>query len=139
MKMRIILVLVMLIASISLLSCIVTSHDFSVEISCDQFGDNNHGSDEFEVEVGDKIRVRLCSNPTTGFEWAYETTGQSVLQEEDYDFEEPEGDTPGAAGIEAWTFEATEKGTAEVRMEYSQPWEGGEKEEWTFTLSVTVK
>ncbi|MFC1979727.1 protease inhibitor I42 family protein [Chloroflexota bacterium] len=139
MKLRIILVFMMLTVSLSLLSCIVTSHDFSAEITCDQFRDNSHRSGEFTVEVGDKIRVKLCSNPTTGFKWTYEMSVENVLKEEDYDFEEPEGNLLGAGGIDVWTFEAIEKGTVEVRMEYSRPWEGGEKAEWTYTMNVMVE
>ena len=53
-------------------------------------------------------------------------------------FEEPEGNMLGAAGVEIWTFEAVEKGTTEIQMEYSQPWEGGLKAEWTYTMTVIV-
>ena len=64
----------------------------------------------------------------------------NVLKEEDYDFEEPEDkNLVGAGGKEVWTFEAVEKGTTEVRLEYSQPWEGGEKAEWTYIMTVTVE
>ena len=141
MKLRIMLTLTMLAASLSLLSCIVTSRATGVEISCEDFRENPHGMrDEFEVEIGDKITVELCSNPTTGFKWEYETIGEIVLKEEDYDFEEPKGEgIVGAAGKEVWTFEAIEKGTTEVRMEYSRPWEGGEKAEWTYLMIVTVE
>ena len=138
MKLRIILIFAMVAALFSLSSCI-TSRDIHVEISCDQFAENNHARNEFQVEIGDKITVKLCSNPTTGFQWKYETTVDTVLKEEDHDFEEPEGDGVGAAGIEVWTFEAVEKGTTEVRMAYSRPWEGGEKEEWTYTMTVMVE
>ena len=139
MKLRIFLIFTIFTIVPLLSSCIVTSHDFKVEISCDKFGENGHYITEFDVEVGDKIRVKLCSNPTTGFKWTYEISAESVLKEEDYDFEEPEGDIPGVAGIDVWTFEAVEKGTTEVRMEYSQPWEGGLKAEWTYTMNVTVE
>ncbi len=139
MKLRIFLIFTIFTTVLLLSSCIVTSHDFNVEISCDEFGESNHRSGEFEVEVGDKIRVELCSNPTTGFQWDYEMTIENVLKEEDHDFEEPEGDGPGAAGIEIWAFEAVETGTTEVQMEYSQPWEGGLKSEWTYTVTVTVE
>ena len=138
MRLRIILALVMLAVSISPLSCI-TSRDINVDITCDQFNENHHTRNEFQVEIGDKIRVKLCSNPTTGFQWEYETTVKNVLKEEDHDFEEPKEDVPGAAGIEVWTFEAAEKGTTEVRLVYSQSWEGVEKEEWTYTMTVTVE
>jgi predicted secreted protein len=139
MKCKIALIFTVFITSLLLFSCIVTSHDFNVDISCDEFSEDNHRSGEFEVEVGDKIRLELCSNPTTGFQWDYNMTVDDVLKEEDHDFEGPEEDIPGAAGIDFWTFEAVAKGTTEVRMEYSQPWEGGIKAEWTYTMNVTVE
>ena len=139
MKLRIFLIFTIFTTVSLLSSCIVTSHDFNVEISCNEFGENNHRSGEFEVEVGDKIRMKLCSDPTKGFQWDYEMTVENVLKEEDHDFEEPEGDVPGAAGIEIWTFEAVETGTTEVQMEYSQPSEGGVKSKWTYNVTVTVE
>jgi predicted secreted protein len=83
--------------------------------------------------------LELCSNPSTGLQWIYKTTMENVVREEDHDYESPEGDVPGAAGVEFWTFEAAEKGTTEVQMEYSQPGEGGLKAEWTYTMKVTVE
>ena len=133
---------IVLVTLLALSSCIVTSRAIGVEISCDEFTENPYPHsirNEFEVEIGDKITVELCSNPTTGFEWDYEMTIENVVKEEDHDFEPPEGDVPGAAGIEVWTFEAVEKGTTEVQMEYSQQWEGGLKAEWTYTITVAVE
>ena len=139
MKLRIFFILTIFTLVLLLSSCIVTSYDFNVEISCDDFGESNHRSGEFDVETGDKIRIKLCSNQTAGFQWDYEMTVENVLKEEDHDFEEPEEDAPGAAGIEIWTFEAVETGTTEVQMEYSQPWEDGMKSEWTYNMTVTVE
>jgi predicted secreted protein len=139
MKCRITLLSAMLAILLLIPSCIVTSRDINVDISCDEFIAHNHVMNDFQAEIGDKIRVKLCSNPTTGFEWAYQMSNEGVLQEEDHDFEEPGGDVPGAAGTEVWTFEAVEKGTTEVIMEYSQQWEGGLKAEWTYTITVTVE
>jgi predicted secreted protein len=139
MKLRFFLTLAILITILLLSSCVVTSHDYKAEISCGEFREINHRSDTFNVEVGDKIRLELCSNPTTGFQWDYETTIANVLKEEDHDFEEPKTDVPGAPSIELWTFEAVNKGTTEVQMEYSQPWDGGIKAEWTFTIKVMVE
>jgi inhibitor of cysteine peptidase len=139
MKLRLFLMFAILASLLLLSSCIVTSYDFEVDISCAEFNQSTHRSGEFEVQVGDKIRVELCSNPTTGFEWDYEMTVDNVLKEEDHDFEEPEGDDPGAAGIETWTFEAVETGTTEVEMKYSQPSEGGLEPQWTYNMTVTVQ
>ena len=139
MKLRLSLIFTIFTTALLLSSCVVTSHEYKAEISCDEFNNNHHHKGEQEVEVGDKIRVELCSNPTTGFEWDYEMSIDNVLKEEDHDFEEPSGDVPGAAGKKVWTFEAVKTGTAEISMEYSQPWEGGLKAEWTYIMTVTVK
>jgi len=138
MRLRIILVFAMLATLLSPLSCI-TLRRANIEISCEQFNENHHPRSELHTAVGDTIAVKLCSNPTTGFQWQYETSGGNVLKEEDHDFEQPEDDVPGAASKEVWIFRAVEKGTTEVYMTYSQPWDGGEKAEWTFTMTVTVE
>ena len=128
----------MLAVSLLLLSC-VTSQLVNVEISCDQFNENPNAMSEFTVNIGDKITVKLCSNPTTGYQWEYEMIGPELLMEEDHDFEEPEDEgMVGAAGKEVWTFEAIETGTTEIHMEYSRPFESGEPAEWSYVLYITV-
>ena len=140
MKMKSAALLTLLLILLSLFSCIVTSENIEKEYSCDDFTENPKGiTDEYQIEMGDKITVRLCSNATTGFQWDYEITGDMVVKEEDHDFEEPEGNLVGAAGVEVWTFEAAAKGTGEVLMEYSQPWEGGMKKEWIYIMTITVE
>ena len=139
MKTRIFLIFTAFTIASLLSSCIVTSHDYKVDISCDEFVENNHRSGDYKLEIGDKIRLELCSNPTTGFQWDYEMTKENVMKEEDHDFEGSRTDLPGAPSIELWTFEAIDKGTTELNMEYSQPWDGGIKKEWSYTLQVTVE
>ncbi len=140
MKMKVIAIITLLLVSLSLSSCIITSQLINVDISCEEFQENPSSIiNDFQIEIGDKITVKLCSNPTTGFQWNYEMSGDNALKEEDHDFEEPDGDVVGASGIEIWTFEGTAKGTTEVLMEYSQPWEGGTKKEWTYRMTITVQ
>jgi len=140
MKSRIILIIATLATLLTLVSCIVTSQALGVEISGDRFTEEPHSiRNDFQMEVNDKLTVKLRSNPTTGFEWTYKTSGDTVLKEEDHDYEEPKEGLMGASGMEVWTFEAFEKGTTEVIMEYGQSWEGGEKGVWTYTITVTVK
>ena len=116
MKRRIIFVLLLLFSTIFMLSCI-TSRDIHVEISCDTFIENPTSMrNDFEMEIGDKLYVELCSNPSTGFKWSYEMSGDNAIKEEGYDFEEPDGDGFGASGKEVWTFEAIEKGTTVIDM-----------------------
>lgn len=138
MKPRIIHILAILAILLSSFSCI-NSRNINVEISYDQFSQNNHIRNEFQAGIGDKITIKLSSNPTTGFKWEYKTTVENIIKEEDHHFQEPKGNVVGAAGIEVWTFEAVGKGTTEIQMEYSRPWEGGEKAEWAYTVTVTVE
>jgi predicted secreted protein len=139
MKRKLFLVLSLLVITIVMASCVITSRDVHVEISCDEFTKYPKSmQNNFQIEIGDKIYVELCSNRTTGFEWSYEISGDVAVKEEDHDYDSPESDVPGAAGKETWTFEAIKKGAAVINMAYSQPWEGGIKREWKYKIEVVV-
>lgn len=140
MKMKILTLITLLLLTLTPFSCIVTSENIVKEYSCNDFSENPTGlTNDYKIKIGDKITVKLCSNATTGFQWDYEITGDIAVKEEDHDYEEPGEDLVGAAGTEVWTFEGTEKGTAVVSMEYSQPWEGGIKKEWMYKMTITVE
>ena len=115
-----------------------------VEKDCDEFYSNNHISDTIEVNTGDRLTVVLCSNPTTGFQWSEEAqvSDSSILKQEVHEFVGPDSEPlppPGTPGLQAWTFQTLKPGKSTIYVEYSRPWEGGEKGEWTFTLNVTVQ
>ena len=142
MKSKLILVCIMVAISLCLLACLPTPKQASVDVSCDDFMKLQHISQEVEVAVDGSLTVTLCSNPTTGFLWSEtaQISDQTVLQQTSHSFVPPEeAGIVGAAGQEIWTFKALKKGTSTISMEYSRPWEGGEKGEWTFVLTVTVK
>jgi len=140
-KLKLILTCAVVAASLSLFAC--APKQVSVEVSCDEFYEQNHISQEVDVAVGDSFTVTLCSNPSTGFEWeSAQISDQTVLQQTDHQFVGPESEPPpppGTPGEEIWTFQVLKKGETTVSMEYSRPWEGGEKGEWTFNLTVVVK
>ena len=142
MKLRTVAIALLVILILQILSfgaCITTSHDYSVDISCGEFADNPNGlHDNFNIDVGDKIRVKLCSNISTGFQWDYDMTEDNVLKAEDYDFEEPSPGLTGVPGKEAWTFEAVGKGTTAINMKYSQPWQSGVEAQWTYGITIVV-
>ena len=140
MKKKFIMLAAFLIFILPLFSCIVTSELIEVSVSCEDFGESPHSIlNDYEIGVGDKVTVKLCSNATTGFSWDYVMSDDNVVKEEDYDFEEPDSDLPGSAGTEVWTFEGTQAGTTVINFEYSQPWEGGMKAEWTYKATITVE
>ena len=114
----------------------------SLEVSCDEFASDQHISQELEVDAGDSFTVALCSNQTTGFQWSesVQIDDETIVEQTNHKFISPEEQQiVGAAGQEVWTFQALQEGTTTVKMEYSQPWEGGTKAEWTFTLTLVVE
>ena len=115
----------------------------SIEFSCDSFLETNHISLSYSPEIGpeDTISIILCSNPSTGYSWPENACidNISVLRQVDHRYVYPEVDAPGASAKEVWTFEGIKKGLSGVTMEYSRPWEGGDKVEWTFNITINVR
>ena len=146
MKSKLTLLCIVATLLVFLFACAPATKQVSLEASCDDFMKLQHISKEVEVADGGSLAVTLCSNPTTGFQWSEsaQISDQTILQQTGHNFVAPEakGDkppAPGTPGQETWTFKALEKGTSIISMEYSRPWEGGEKGEWTFNLTVVVK
>jgi len=125
-----------------LLACAPAAQTPSVEVSCDDFAADNHISRQVTVAEGDSFTVSLCSNPTTGFTWteAAQISAPSVLEQVSYQYIPPsdDGGMMGAPGQAEWTFRALSKGTSQVFLDYSRPWDGGEKRVWTLDLAVVV-
>ena len=118
----------------------------TVDVTCDEFMARQHISREVEVPLNGQMVITLCSNPSTGFQWSEtaQIVDQTIMEQLVHEFVSPEanGDktpAPGTPGEQTWTFKAVGKGTTQVSMEYSRPWKGGEKGEWTFVLTVIVK
>jgi len=146
MKTKLMLICAMVVISVCLFACLPSGEQVCVEVSCDDFTEEKHISKQVEVNVGDSLTAILCSNPSTGFQWSETATisDQSVLEQTGHKLVPPEGSgggspAPGTPGQEEWTFKALKKGTSTVFIEYSRPWEGGEKGVWTFNLTVAVK
>ena len=145
MKPKIIMVGLMVVVALALFACSSpVSTGVYVEVPIDDFMNQKHISKQFEIQAGGTLTVTLGSNPTTGFQWAEEAqiSDSGVLKQVGHEFIGPESEPPpppGTPGQEVWTFEALEKGTTTVSMEYGRPWEGGEKGEWTFNLTVVVR
>ena len=145
MEIKALLVCALVVISLGLFAC--TPKGTPIEISCDDFMNDNHISKNVEVTTGNSFTVTLCSNPATGFDWGEAEIGnQTVLEEESREFVPPECRSNkyaigivGGTGKVAWTFKALEKGTTEVSIDYRRPWKGAEKGHWTFEMTVVVK
>jgi len=113
---------------------------FSLEITCDQFLAEKHITQNIRMQSGDSLGVILCSNGTTGFQWeqpAY-ISNESILKQTLHKFVPPEDNNMGSAGKEEWEFNTLKNGTSNIKLQYSRPWEGGEKGEWSLNITVVV-
>lgn len=143
MKSKLILICAMVALLLSLLACSPASK-VSVDVSYDDFMRQQHFSQEVEVAVDGSLTVSMYSNPTEGRQWSEaQISDQTVLQQTDHKLVMPQSQPPpppGTPGQEVWTFKALKEGKSTISMEYTHPWEGGEKEPMlTFVLTVTVK
>jgi len=145
MKLR--FILIGLLAGILLIfgGCTGTSVSGSqtLTVSIDELTNQQNVTQDIEAAAGDTIKIILGSNPSTGFSWTEQAQiGDTTILRQDKHETVAAADSDkivGAAGTEEWTFTALKKGTTTVSMDYSRPWEGGEKGVWTFKLNVTVK
>jgi len=145
---KLILTCAVVAISLCLSACSPASKEVSVNVSWDDFKKEQHISQEVEVAVDESLTITLYSCPSEGRQWSEsaQISDQTVLREVDHKYEpppEPIGcmlPVPGTPGQEVWTLKALEKGTSTISMEYTHPWEGGEKEPMlTFVLTVVVK
>ena len=117
-----------------------TPKQTTIGVNYDEFAQQKNISKEVTIPLGSELIVELPSNPSTGFSWTEaDIADTTVIKLDESKYVAPEGQVVGAAGKQVWTFTASEKGTSTVEMQYSRSWEGGEKAEWTFALTVTVQ
>jgi predicted secreted protein len=132
-----------LVCASALAACSPTPASEPLGATCDAFRTARAIEQSGEVAAGAEARIVLCSNPSTGFAWDEPRIGDpSVLGLVDRRYQAPDvASAPlvGAAGAEILTVRGLTPGTTTLAVSYGQPWAGGTKGEWTYTLSVTVR
>jgi len=113
----------------------------SFNVSCEQLSKSNHIDINIEVNEGDLLVLNICSNPTTGFQWSEvpEISAQNILKQTYHKFTPPETGKVGTSGSAEWGIQILKEGNSTLIWEYSRPWDGGEKAEWSVTATVTAK
>ena len=113
---------------------------FSLAITCDQFLAEKHITQNIRIQSDDSLVISMCSNGTTGFQWeqpAY-ISDASILKQTHHKFIPSENNNMGAPGKVELVFNALKNGTSSVKLLYSRPWKGGERGEWSLTMTVIV-
>jgi inhibitor of cysteine peptidase len=95
---------------------------------------------QIKLYPGDSLIVTLDSNPTTGFAWSIAGIGdEDVVDEVSNEYQGSDSGLMGAGGQEVWTFEAGDKGTSIIEMQYSRSWETGVEPAATFNVTIVVE
>jgi inhibitor of cysteine peptidase len=141
MKVKLVVLGVLALMSLSFLACTAVASADSVAASVNDFNAQSNITKEITVSAGGSFKISLESNATTGFSWPEQAAigNTAIVEQTGQEYLAPTSDLMGAPGKQVWTFKALEKGTTVIAMQYSRPWEGGEQAEWTFNLTVTVK
>jgi len=112
----------------------------TVEITLDEFSALANMNKFVETTYPGTVTVRLGANHTTGYAWEVtEIVHPEVIIEASNDYEEPAAGLVGAGGTEVRVFNTTDTGLAIIRLSYSQPWAGGDKDLYTVTVNVNIR
>ncbi len=142
MKLRVVLTTVLALATLAVAACSTASGatlpPTNYTINDEQFAEQKDISQNVVIDSGKSFTITLPSNGSTGFAWEATVPASGAVEQTDQKYVEG-GAMPGASGQEVWTFKALKAGTATIKLDYSRPWEGGEKAVRTLTINVTVK
>ncbi len=89
-------------------------------------GDNTNPDKPVEVSEGERFRIKIESNPTTGYEWTIAGTPDAAVVKAAGDEYVPDREgaaMPGSGGNQFFTFEAVGKGRTKITFTYDRPWE----------------
>ena len=88
--------------------------------------DEEDNGSTIHVLPGETIRVKLRSNPSTGFSWAlgpFEERGLETSGESEFEADSHREGEVGYGGCEIWTFKARHSGKTEISLFYARSWE----------------
>ena len=88
--------------------------------------DEEDNGKTIQVLPGETIRVKLRSNPSTGFSWAlgpFEERGLETNGESEFVADPHREGEAGYGGCEIWKFKARQSGETEISLFYARSWE----------------
>lgn len=124
--------IVLLLLCIAAICCAGCSQTAQVNT----FTEDDNGT-TVTMGMSDSAIVILDSNPTTGYEWKANTTGNLVITDEKFVSDNVPG-MVGEGGKQQWTLAANAPGTYEFTAMYERPWEETEANK-TYHLTLIFK
>jgi len=113
----------------------------TASLKYDLLVESKDDSGSYTAKTGDKIAVRLESNPSTGYLWEIIENNPEILVFVDKSFESKKRDEKmvGVGGFDTFLFEAKSKGVVSVKLEYHKPFASEGDISKYFQFEITVK
>lgn len=103
-----------------------------------QIFDENAHEREVRLHIGEVFEITLPENPTTGFRWSFEVSGEPFCSLLDDHFDASPQNLPGQGGYHYWHFKAVQVGSGNITLAYRRSWERTETSARRFTLHVHI-
>ncbi len=95
---------------------------------------------DVDLTSGDKLVVKLGSNPSTGYSWAVAGDPSPLkLQKTSYRKNKAASKAMGAPGVQVFQFSARSAGMATLQLIYRRSWEYNVQPAKTFDVRVNVR
>jgi inhibitor of cysteine peptidase len=101
-----------------------------------QIFDENAHEREVGIHIGEVFEIALPENPTTGFRWSFEVSGEPFCSLLDDYFEPASQNLLGQGGYHYWHFKAVQAGLGNIALTYRRSWERTGTPARRFTLHV---
>ncbi|HCK80749.1 MAG TPA: hypothetical protein DIC59_04705 [Candidatus Competibacteraceae bacterium] len=91
-----------------------------------------------ELRVGERLKVVLPENPSTGYTWAIDETDRRLLALDGTAYDEPADGFIGARGRRTFTFSTRQPGEVTLKLKYWRFWDGdgSTTERYAFALKI---
>ena len=101
--------------------------------------DEHNSGETIQVLPGEIIRVKLRSNPSTGYSWELGPLEDGLFEVESKFEADPHKEyEAGYGGRDIWTFRAERSGETDISLSYERPWEDNRPADKTFRLHVVI-
>ncbi len=91
------------------------------------------------VKVGQRLLVKLGSNPSTGYEWSVDKSDEKLLAPDgETAFDVTDNDLDGAPTIQTLFFKAKSIGKVALQLKYARPWETDKEPAKVYKITVNI-
>jgi len=91
------------------------------------------------VEVGERFRLRLEENPTTGYKWSKPDFDTACLQLLSDEYKPHQGAAIGGGGVREFEFAPTGPCRTTIRLTNRRPWETNVAPAATFEMTIVAR